>query len=163
LQTLETIASGRFTDLDMVRRHARAEAARLGRELSGADAAPQSFAGRLGTVLDEHPGLLIEFECPDLHDVSEPVIAAFCGAAGEALTNVRKHAQATQVRVAVKNAGDSLTITIADKGVGFDPLMARGGFGMRESIERRMREAGGAARVESAPGAGTRITLEWPA
>jgi signal transduction histidine kinase len=161
LQTLETIASGRFTDLDVVRWQARTEAARLSRQLSGADAV-LTFPGRLGAVLAEHAGLLIEFECPDLPDLPEPVVAAFCGAAGEALTNVRKHAHAAQVQVTVTNAGDSVRITIADEGTGFDPLTIRGGFGMRESIERRMRDAGGTAWVESAPGAGTRVTLEWP-
>jgi two-component sensor histidine kinase len=163
LQTLEMIASERFTDLDLIRSHARAEAARLDRELTRAGAAAHSFADRLGTVLAEHAGLLIEFECPDLPDLSEPAIQAFCGATDEALTNVRKHAHANWVRVTVHNTDGILTVTIADKGVGFDQSATRGGFGMRESIEQRMRDAGGAARVESAPGAGTRITLSRPA
>jgi len=163
LQTLEMIASERFTDLDVIRSHARAEAARLDRELTRAGAAARSFAGRLGTVLAEHAGLLIEFECPDQPDLSEPAIQAFCGATDEALTNVRKHAHASWVRVSVHHTDGILTVTIADKGVGFDPSATRGGFGMRESIGQRMRDAGGAARVESAPGAGTRITLSRPA
>jgi signal transduction histidine kinase len=162
LQTLETIASGRLTDLDLVRSHARAEAARLGRELNKPGAAAPSFADRLTAVLAEHAGLLIKFECPGLPDIPEPVTAACCGATSEALTNVRKHAHADRASVTVRNAGGLLTVTIADEGVGFDQSVARGGFGMRESIEWRMRDAGGAARVESAPGAGTRITLSWP-
>jgi len=163
LQTLEMIASGRFTDLDLVRSYARAEAARLGRELNRTRAAAHSFADRLGAVLADHTELLIEFECPDLPDISEPAIQAFCGATNEALTNVRKHAHANRVRVSAQNTDGILTVTIADKGVGFDQSAVRGGFGMRESIERRMRDAGGVARVESAPGAGTRITLSRPA
>jgi anti-sigma regulatory factor (Ser/Thr protein kinase) len=163
LQTLEMIASGRFTDLDLVRSHAGAEAARLGRELNRTRAAAYSFADRLGAVLAEHTGLLIEFECPDLPDISEPAIQAFCGATNEALTNVRKHAQANCVRVSAQDTDGTLTVTIADNGVGFDQSAVHGGFGMRESIERRMRDAGGAARVESAPGVGTRITLSRPA
>jgi signal transduction histidine kinase len=163
LQTLETIASGRFSDLELVRSHARAEAARLDRELNRTGAAAPSFADRLGTVLAEHAGLAIEFECPELPDIAEPVIQAFCGATHEALTNVRKHAHAGRAAVTVGHADGLLTVTIDDRGVGFDPSVVRGGFGMRESIERRMRDAGGAARVESAPGAGTRITLSRPA
>jgi anti-sigma regulatory factor (Ser/Thr protein kinase) len=163
LQTLEMIASGRFTDLDLIRAHARAEAGRLDRELNRTGAASHSFADQLGTVLAENAGLLIEFECPDLPDVPEPVVQAFCGATDEALTNVRKHAHATQARVTVRNTDGILAVTITDKGVGFDQSVAREGFGMHESIRRRMRDAGGAVRVESAPGAGTRITLSWPA
>jgi hypothetical protein len=52
--------------------------------------------------------------------------------------------------------------TLTRDALGFDPSVARGGFGMRESIEWRMRDAGGTARVVSAPGAGTRITLSRP-
>jgi hypothetical protein len=163
LQTLETIASGRFSDLNLLRSHARAEAARLSREVHAAGAAAHSLADRLGLVLAEHAELLIEFECPELPDIAEPVIAAFCGATDEALTNVQKHARANGARVTVHNADGLLTVTIADKGIGFDQSAARGGFGMRESIERRMRDAGGGVRVESAPGAGTQITLRQPA
>jgi hypothetical protein len=163
LQTLETIASGRLIDLDLIRSHARVEAARLDRELTTAGGVAHSLADRLGLVLAEHPGLVIEFECPELPDTSEPVIQAFCGATDEALTNVQKHAHADQVRVSVHHGEGVLTVTIADKGVGFDQSVARGGFGMRESIERRMRDVGGGAQVESAPGAGTRITLRQPA
>jgi len=163
LQTLEMVASGQLTDLDLIRSHARAEAKRLDRELNRTGAAAHSFADRLGTVLAEHTGLRIEFECPDLPDIAEPAIQACCGATDEALTNVRKHAHASWVRVSVQDTAGILTVTIADKGVGFDQSAVRRGFGMRESIDRRMRDAGGAARVASAPGAGTRITLSWPA
>ena len=163
LQTLETIASGRFTDLELVRSHARAEAARLDRELNRAGTPALSLADRLGLVLAEHHGLAIEFECPELPDIAEPVIQAFCGATDEALTNVRKHAHVGRAAVAVGHAAGLLTVTIDDRGIGFDPSVVRGGFGMRESIERRMLDAGGAARVESTPGAGTRITLSRPA
>jgi signal transduction histidine kinase len=120
-----------FTDLDLVRSYARAEAARLGRELNRTRAAAHSFADRLGAVLADHTELLIEFECPDLPDVSEPAIQAFCGATNEALTNVRKHAHANRVRVSAQNTDGILTVTIADKGVGFDQSTVRGGFGMR--------------------------------
>jgi two-component sensor histidine kinase len=163
LQTLETIASGRLPSLDLVRSHARAEAARLDRELNRTGPPARSLADRLGTVMAEHTGLHIEFECPELPDIPAPVIQALCGAADEALTNVRKHARINCARVTVHHASGLLTVTIADKGTGFDPSMARGGFGMRESIERRMRDAGGTAHVESAPGAGTRIILSRPA
>ena len=163
LQTLEMIAGERFTDLDLIRSHARAEAARLGRELNRTGGTAHSFADRLRAVLAGHAGLLIEFECPDLPDIPESAVAAFCGATDEALTNVRKHAHAGRVRVSADSTEGIVTVTIADKGVGFDQSAARGGFGMRESIGQRMGDAGGAACVESVPGAGTRITLSWPA
>jgi signal transduction histidine kinase len=163
LQTLETIAGGRFTDLDLIRSYARTEAARLGRELKGTSAAAHSLADRLGAVLAEHAGLHIEFGCPELPAIAEPVIQAFCGATDEALTNARKHAHADRARVTVHNAGGQLTVTIADQGAGFDQSVTPAGFGMRESIEQRMHDAGGTAHVVSALRAGTRVILSWPA
>ena len=101
LQTLETIASGRFTDLELVRSYARAEAARLDRELNG-PVPPRSrlLIGSARCWPSTH-GLAIEFECPELPDIAEPVIQAFCGATDEALTNVRKHAHVSRARVTV--------------------------------------------------------------
>ena len=92
-------------------------ATRLGRELDKSGMAGHSFADRLAAVLAEHAGLLIEFECPGLPDIPEPVTAACCGATSEALTNVRKHAHADRARVTVHTAGGLLTVTIADEGI----------------------------------------------
>jgi signal transduction histidine kinase len=164
LQTLEAIASGQCSDLSLVRSQARAEAARLGRALDDIDPvpAPRPLAERLSAILADHAGLVIDFECQGQPDAPELVIQAFCGAVAEALTNVRKHAQANSVRIIVGNADGRLAVTIADDGIGFDPSAACGSFGIRESIRRRMREVGGVALVESAPGAGTVITLSRP-
>ena len=162
LQTLAAIASGQCTDLGLVTSQARAEAARLRRELDRIGAASRSLADRLGAVLADHTELLIDFECHDQPDAAEQVIQAFCGAADEALTNVRKHAQTRAVRVTAGKSDGTMTVRIADDGIGFDHSAAGEGFGMRESIKRRMRDVGGSALVESAPGAGTVITLSRP-
>ena len=85
----------------------------------------------------------------------------------EALTNVRKHAGARAVTVALTSTGpDQLGVVIADDGRGFTP----GGRGdgkartlglttMRERVE----VLGGTFRVQSRPGAGTRVTATIPA
>ena len=157
LQTLETISGGRYTDLAAVRTQARAEAARLGGEVAGGATAP--FAQRLAAVLAAHR-VNLEGELPEM---PRPLADAFCGATDEALTNIAKHARARSVRVTTRVSADRLHVTIADDGVGFDPAARRAGFGLRESVIGRMREAGGDAVVDSAPGAGTRLTLSGPA
>ncbi|MET8837871.1 hypothetical protein ABZV78_28715, partial [Micromonospora sp. NPDC004540] len=49
-----------------------------------------------------------------------------------------------------------------DDGPGFDPASVPAHrYGLRESIHGRMSTVGGRAEVTSAPGAGTRIRLEW--
>ncbi|MBK8742995.1 MAG: sensor histidine kinase [Betaproteobacteria bacterium] len=79
----------------------------------------------------------------------------------EALNNIAKHAQAKSVEVSLYAAPDRVVLEIADDGVGFDtnetPPDKRhwGLITMRERAEA----IGIAFRLESAPGAGTRIVL----
>ena len=117
----------------------------------------------LPPIIAGHDSLLIRFDSPELPPFSESVVLACCGATDEALTNVAKHAQTSRASVAARYTDGNLTVTIADGGIGFDQSLTRAGFGVRESIELRMRDAGGFAVSYSVPGAGTRITLTWPA
>jgi signal transduction histidine kinase len=78
----------------------------------------------------------------------------------EALTNVRKHADATVVRVGLETA-DGFRISIADNGRGFRPEVATGGFGL-ESMRQRAALIGARLSVRSEPRGGTRIELLLP-
>ena len=57
---------------------------------------------------------------------------------------------------------DTLRVRVEDGGAGFDPASARGASTGLSGMEERARLLGGALRVESAPGAGTRVTAELP-
>ena len=82
----------------------------------------------------------------------------------EALTNVVKHAHAREVRFSCQGGvDDALRVVIADDGLGCagrtpDDPEADGLRNMRQ----RMALIGGRFQIESAPGAGTRITLSLP-
>jgi signal transduction histidine kinase len=78
----------------------------------------------------------------------------------EALTNVRKHADATVVRVDLESGAD-LTVTIADNGRGFRSDVATGGFGL-ESMRQRAELIGARLTVSSEPRDGTRVELVVP-
>jgi signal transduction histidine kinase len=89
-------------------------------------------------------------------------VLAIAGAVREAVTNARKHAQASQVVVRVEISGDGQTVvTVTDDGIGFDPDQAAGGsgLGVRRSIVGRMHRVGGHASVGDAPGGGTLVKL----
>ena len=88
-------------------------------------------------------------------------VAPLRDATGEALANVAKHAEVDEARVDVRATSDSVEVTVSDAGRGFDTTR-RQGFGLRESILARMSEAGGGARVWSAPGGGTVVTMWIP-
>jgi PAS domain S-box-containing protein len=84
--------------------------------------------------------------------------------AQEALVNVRKHAQATTVRVKVHDVSGGCLTQITDDGVGYSPAEVEGRPGhlgltlMRE----RAQIAGGWCRIESAPGGGTTVEFWVP-
>jgi len=82
--------------------------------------------------------------------------------AQEALTNVTRHADASQVRLALARVATGwLCLTIADDGRGMDPARATRGLGLLGANERAV-ALGGELRVDSAPGAGVRLTLRIP-
>jgi PAS domain S-box-containing protein len=79
----------------------------------------------------------------------------------EALTNVRRHAEANHVRVELGLDGGLAYIEVSDDGCGFDSERATTGLG-RQSMRHRALELGGEFSVESAPGEGTRVRFSIP-
>lgn len=81
----------------------------------------------------------------------------------EAVGNAARHARADRVRVLVSGDGRSGRLVICDDGVGFDPAQVMAdptGFGLT-SMRQRSESLPGSFRVDSAPSAGTRITVTW--
>ena len=97
--------------------------------------------------------------------IPQHAIDALAAARDEALRNVERHAGTDCVRLELLlPAPGSVELNVVDDGRGFRPDAVDDGahFGLRLSIEARMRRAGGSARVVSAPGRGTRVELRWP-
>ena len=89
--------------------------------------------------------------------------------AQEALSNVRKHAQATQTAMNLTwHAGGSVSLKITDDGVGFDPAAVPGVNGAGQhfgvvSMCERMADLGGSLTLQSSPGGGTCLEVRLPA
>lgn len=82
--------------------------------------------------------------------------------AQEALTNVRRHADATVVRLRAGVADGRLHLTVDDNGRGFDPAaVGDGAFGIA-SMRERAALIGGRLEIESRPLDGTRVRVEIP-
>ncbi len=84
----------------------------------------------------------------------------------EAMSNVKKHAAATEVSIRIEAVAGSLRVEVKDNGSGFDPEDARqflraGKVGLA-SMRERAELAGGTLTVKSAPGAGTSVTATLP-
>ncbi|HVQ17309.1 MAG TPA: PAS domain-containing protein [Vicinamibacterales bacterium] len=81
----------------------------------------------------------------------------------EALNNVDKHSGAREAKVTLTGTSDTLLVTIADSGRGFDEAAAsvHGGLGLA-SMRERVQFVGGELTLQSRPGYGTRIIVRAP-
>ncbi|MFT7867261.1 MULTISPECIES: sensor histidine kinase [Amycolatopsis] len=152
--------------LDEVRRTARAHALRLRLSLDGdAPAEPGGLEHRLGALAVEMTadGLRVDLVVlAKPTDVPEAVVNALHDATREALRNTLKHAKTAKAVVCLEEREGVVTVSVRDHGAGFDLGAHRAGFGIENSIHARMAEIDGAARIDSAPGHGTRVVLTAP-
>jgi signal transduction histidine kinase len=79
----------------------------------------------------------------------------------EALQNVAKYANASEVVVELRHRDDRLTFEVRDDGVGFDPATAPRGTGL-QGMADRIEAVGGALDVRSARGRGTTVAASIP-
>jgi signal transduction histidine kinase len=81
----------------------------------------------------------------------------------EAVTNALKHGAARTITLTASadttSAAETVRIEIHDDGRGFDPKLAPAGRGLK-NMARRAAEAGATFQLSSAPGSGTRVTVE---
>ncbi|MCW0213646.1 MAG: hypothetical protein OJJ54_09815 [Pseudonocardia sp.] len=96
-------------------------------------------------------------------DLPGAAAGAIRGAVAESLQNVQRHALVTSAVVDLRVVEGTVRVTVRDAGRGFDPAAVPDDrFGLVRSVHERMANAGGRAVVESAPGCGTAVRLEWP-
>lgn len=81
--------------------------------------------------------------------------------AQEALANVRRHAGADSVEVALEYTDTGVALTVSDDGRGFVLGEARAGNGLA-NMGHRAESVGGTLEVESVPGAGTAVRMALP-
>lgn len=81
----------------------------------------------------------------------------------EALTNIRRHAQARTVRLRVERSQQLACFTLEDDGCGFDPSSERSDHHLGLTIMRtRAERSGGQLQISSTPGKGTKIEVYLP-
>ena len=100
----------------------------------------------------------IEVESAGIRRYSRVVEATAYFCCLEAFQNAAKYAGTdVEVRVSVREEGDALIFAVTDDGAGFDTRAAVQGVGFT-NMNDRLGAVGGTLRVESTPGAGTRVT-----
>jgi signal transduction histidine kinase len=79
----------------------------------------------------------------------------------EALNNVSKHSMARHAELAVRARRSAIEIELSDDGVGFEPSLAREGFGL-VGMRERAGLLGGTLEIDSTKGSGTRLHASIP-
>ncbi|MDQ1246454.1 MAG: hypothetical protein QG597_822 [Actinomycetota bacterium] len=135
------------------------------RWLGVVDAPAADIASAFNPAIDEASlrGVHVEAEFEVSGALDGHVLQPLVEAAGEALRNSAKHAGVTDAALRVRVGQGSVEVVVSDQGRGFDPTRRSTGFGITQSIKGRLDDAGGRATVESSPGAGTVVRLQWPA
>ena len=104
-------------------------------------------------ALPAHLDLVVDRRLPD------QIESAAYFMASEALTNAAKHSHGSEIRVVASYAAQTLTIEVADDGIG--GATATGGTGMR-GLADRVEALGGVFTMSSPPGRGTTLRAEIP-
>jgi NarL family two-component system sensor histidine kinase LiaS len=79
----------------------------------------------------------------------------------EALANIARHSHAENVQVSLEFQADTVLLSVIDDGSGFEPGRPHSGMGL-DSMRERAQSQDGRFRIESEPGQGTRIQVNFP-
>ena len=135
-----------------------AELRDLARGIHPAVLTESGLAAALGSLADRS-AVPVRLDVRLTAEPAAPVAAAAYFAVAEALTNVAKHAHATQAVVEVVSEGGRLTLHVTDNGVGgADPVKGTGLRGLADRVDA----AGGTMTISAATSGGTVLAVELP-
>jgi signal transduction histidine kinase len=122
----------------------------------------------LTTEFAQRSGLTVDLEAPvTLGSLSKDAELALFRALQEALANVARHAEASAVRIRIREAGGSLELTVQDDGRGLPngitpASIERPGHMGIAGMRERIGALGGTVTVEARPGAGVLLRVQLP-
>ncbi|HEU4348625.1 MAG TPA: sensor histidine kinase [Actinoplanes sp.] len=111
------------------------------------------------TALAGRSTVPVDLDAPPIGRLDPAVESTAYFVVAEALTNVAKHSQATEVQVSVRPSGSGLLITVSDDGVGGAGTAK--GHGLA-GLADRVRAAGGVLDIDSPAGNGTTLRAAVP-
>ena len=82
--------------------------------------------------------------------------------AQECLNNIRRHSQASNAMVKLRDGDGHVEIEVRDDGVGFAPQSVEGDHYGLAGIRHRVRLFSGQVEINSSPGEGTRVIVNLP-
>lgn len=107
-------------------------------------------------------GIHLALELPtDYGNLADEITVPLFRIAQESLTNITRHAQATEARLQLEIQPHSCRLAITDNGRGFNPEEKQGSFGLL-GITERCQMLNGQLAIHSRPRGGTQITVTIP-
>ena len=98
------------------------------------------------------------FDGDDNIELDQEVAVNLFRISQEIVNNISKHAEASVVKVVVKNTAKDISLTFEDNGKGFDPMKVRKGAGL-VNIMTRAEVIGAEVNISSQPGKGSVINI----
>jgi signal transduction histidine kinase len=120
----------------------------------------QGLAAALRSQASKAP-LPVEIEADSVARYPQEVEAAVYFCVLEALQNVAKYAGASKATVRLEASNGTLSFSVRDDGIGFDPNSTARGSGLTNMADR-LDALGGAIAISSRPGEGTTVTGRVP-
>ena len=115
---------------------------------------------QLGSALEEMSTSSVVVDADDGPRLDPAVKFALYRVAQEAAANAIRHGSPTRVGIELRRGHDSATLTVTDDGTGFEAETVVRGHGMN-NLRERVDLIGADLRVESIPGVGTTVSVEW--
>ncbi|MBX3013118.1 MAG: HAMP domain-containing protein [Caldilineaceae bacterium] len=106
-------------------------------------------------------GLTVNWQIEGTGSLLPNVKVAFYRIVQEALSNVVKHAAATQADILLRYGEGQVELIIRDDGRGFAPANVTGDHFGLDMMQERINTVGGMLAIQSEIGAGTTITVRW--
>jgi signal transduction histidine kinase len=109
-----------------------------------------------------NPNTVCELSCSEqVYDIEQQKMHAVYRIIQEALSNISRHAHASQAVIDVQFSPQQLQLTITDNGVGIDPLQKHEGLGLI-GIRERVFEAKGSVKIQHNQPSGTILLIVIP-
>ena len=148
-------AQREMEEVERVARHALGEVRTAVTGMRRGDVAAELLSARL---MLEASGIVFTCQVPDALVLSHPVEAPLALVLREAVTNIHRHAHASEAHVALSIESGELQMRISDNGCGGIAAHGNGVSGMRE----RVRALGGVLAIDSPARRGTQLDIRVP-
>ncbi|MCL7452522.1 MAG: sensor histidine kinase [Anaerolineae bacterium] len=127
-----------------------------------ADLHLRSALRRLIDHFEKATGLTVNRVLPEeMPPLPDTYRLALFRAAQEALSNIQKHAGASQVWLVLTTGDEAVTLLVSDDGRGVSRTNGQAGFGL-QGLDERAGQLGGELHLEPRPGGGTQLSFRLP-